>query len=127
MEGEELFCLEGSYLTQCRGCYPPDVTEEEYYYYMTEGGCGYAKALGEFFSRVSCSLETTRHSILLGGYADELLDFLLEDVFSEVDDVIADETDGFSRLSTDRDRTTVMGYSMGGLFSCYAAWVRPEV
>ncbi len=47
MEGEELFCLEGFYTNGCGGCFPPDVTEDEYYYYMTEGGCGYAKVLGE--------------------------------------------------------------------------------
>ncbi len=63
---------------------------------------------------------------LPGGFADELLDYLLDDVFPSVDDVLDDETDGASRLTEDGDRTILMGYSMGGLFSCYAAWVRPE-
>merc|ERR1719186_468602 len=31
------------------------------------------------------------------------------------------------RLMTDRDHMAVIGYNMGGLFACHAAWTRPQV
>ncbi len=47
MEGEELFCKNGTYLTNCQNCYPPNPSEDDYYYYMTEGGCGDPYAVGK--------------------------------------------------------------------------------
>ena len=55
-----------------------------------------------------------------GGGGEALLDWLLGDILTEVDTMWP------GRLLTDQDNLAVIGYSLGGLFSCHAAWTRPE-
>ena len=61
------------------------------------------------------------------GLVDETLDYLLDEVFSEIDDMIGKETNNTVGLTRSRKKTGLMGYSLGGLASCYAAWTRPDV
>jgi hypothetical protein len=62
-----------------------------------------------------------------GGYAENTLNHVLNEVFPAVDASLSDETDGLSSLTDDRDRTMLFGYSLGGLMACHALWTRPEV
>ena len=50
-----------------------------------------------------------------------LLDWLLGPILSQL------ENSWPGRLLTDRDNLAIVGYSLGGLISCHAAWTRQEV
>ena len=56
-----------------------------------------------------------------GGGADMLLDWLLGDILLQIVQMWPD------RLLIDRDNLGIVGYSLGGLFSCHAAWTRQEM
>jgi hypothetical protein len=103
--GHSFYCINGTFNDLCGGCLPPNVTEEQYLYWMTVGGCGITR--------------------IVGGKADHTLNYMLGEVFPAMNLLM--ETMTGSVLTTDRDRTIVMGYSLGGVFACYAAWTRPEV
>jgi predicted alpha/beta superfamily hydrolase len=72
---------------------------------MTTGGCG--------------SLITS------GGNAEANVEFLLTTVHDAVDKYL--QLDYGSSLTKSREGTFVLGYSLGGLFSCYASRTRPDV
>ena len=55
----------------------------------------------------------------MGGYQEDVLDFMLDEIFPAVNAKVKEEKG--SSLSKDRKRTSVVGYSLGGIFSCYAA------
>ena len=53
--------MEGNFHDNCNGCLPQDIlTESDYYYWMTEGGCGVPMSVG--------------------GMLDGFLDYLLQEV-----------------------------------------------
>ena len=56
-----------------------------------------------------------------GGSGDKMLDFLLNTVFPK------SNTLAQNRIRTDQPNTGIMGYSLGGLMACYAAWTRSSV
>ena len=58
---------------------------------------------------------------VVGGVGDVMLDWV-EELVREVADDWAP-----GRLLTGRDSLGIMGYSLGGLMSCYAAWTRSSV
>ncbi len=111
VEGEDVFCKEGvlNLFDRCDGCLPEDVLygTDEFYWYMTEGGCG--------------------EVITVGGMADLTLDFLTGAARRAAGAALAAATRNASALTARRSRTSLMGYSLGGLFACYGAWTRPEV
>jgi len=72
---------------------------------LTKGGCGIL--------------------ISSGGNGETNVEFLLTNVYQRVDEYLS--LDYGSSLSKSRKGTFLFGYSLGGLFSCYAAWTRPEV
>lgn len=74
--------------------------------WMTEGGCGV--------------------TIEIGGFADDTIDFLTGEVFAEADRMLGEMSGGVSSLTSERRRTFAMGYSLGGLAACHAAWTRPR-
>ena len=69
------------------------------------GGCGY--------------------SAVYGGNAENNVEFLLTSVFDKVDEYLGIYFN--TKLTGERDGTNIIGFSDGGLFSCYAAWTRPKV
>ncbi len=54
-----------------------------------------------------------------GGRGDELLKAIVE--------VLKPEIDRAYRTKPTRERTAILGSSMGGLFAFYAAWMRPDI
>jgi len=58
-------------------------------------------------------------SIRTGGYGEKTLDFLLKTVLPKVNEITN------NRVLTDQQNTGIMGYSLGGLMACHAAWTRP--
>ncbi|CAG2209050.1 unnamed protein product [Mytilus edulis] len=55
------------------------------------------------------------------GSGDRLLNFLINRVYPKVRELTND------RILIDQPNTGVMGYSLGGLMSCYAAWTRSSI
>jgi len=86
-------CKEGSSRTNgCNGCYASDVAREDIPY---TGGC----------------FDFTES----GGYADELADYLFNDVRPALADTL-----GKNGISVNvHKRVTLVGVSAGGIFSCY--------
>ena len=105
MESAEFDCKEGSFDDLCNYCLPPDCTYEEYIYWMTEGGCGI--------------------TYMVGGNGEANVEFLLTTVYETVDQYL--RLDYGSSLTKSREGTFIIGYSHGGLLSCYASWTRPAV
>ena len=105
--GEVALCRQGHLADLCNGCIPANFTSEEFYYWMLEAGCGYP--------------------VQVGGYADDNIDFLLDTVYPRVKAKVAKDSNHQSDLTSDREKTMITGYSLGGLISCYAAWTRPQV
>ena len=77
----------------------------QFYFFSPLGGCGY--------------------SAVYGGNAENNVEFLLTSVFDKVDEYLSVYFD--TKLTRERDGTNIIGFSDGGLFSCYAAWTRPKV
>jgi len=69
---------------------------------------------------IVCKNGTYKSGGTWGGGADLLLDWLLGDILSQMKETWPD------RLLTDRDNLGIVGYSLGGLFSCHAAWTRHQ-
>jgi predicted alpha/beta superfamily hydrolase len=72
---------------------------------MTEGGCGI--------------------TYYVGGNGEANVEFLLTTVYESVDEYL--RLDYGSSLTKSREGTFIIGYSHGGLLSCYASWTRPAV
>ena len=66
---DELECIDGTFEDRCNGCLADDLTTSEYYYWMTEGGCG--------------------RIIPIGGMLDSFLDYLLYEARPQADAVIS--------------------------------------
>ncbi len=100
-------CKEGSLFDGCNGCTGLD--------FMTAEPEDAMKAwMGDCYERKP-----------VGGRADETLDYLTSDVLDTLEGVMKKK--GVSVPSRDRQRTSLVGYSLGGLISCYGALTRPEV
>ena len=56
-----------------------------------------------------------------GGKGNDTLDFLIHTVLPQLRNLTQ------MRMLTDQPHLGVMGYSLGGLMACHAAWTRPEV
>lgn len=102
-------CKEGTFMDNCNNCLPDLGTTpaEEFMNAVFFSGC--------------CVIFPS------GGYAENALDYLVDEVFPAANSSVGDATSGLSRLTGDRDKTMIMGYSLGGLISCHALWTRPEV
>ena len=62
-------CAEGNFANSCNGCLPEGIQDEsEFYYWLTEGGCG--------------------QPVIVGGMLDDFLDFLLMDARPQAEAVI---------------------------------------
>ena len=100
-------CKEGSFFNACNGCAEvPDletIEPEKYYGDALKSGCYDVPESG--------------------GYGFNTLDYMLNEVTDAVSSEMAKRG---SRLTKDRTRTGLLGYSLGGLFTCHAAWGRPE-
>eukprot|EP00095_Tigriopus_kingsejongensis_P012384 maker-scaffold3429_size8701-snap-gene-0.2 protein:Tk12384 transcript:maker-scaffold3429_size8701-snap-gene-0.2-mRNA-1 annotation:"hypothetical protein DAPPUDRAFT_225274" len=78
---------------------------EETIYWLSEGGCG--------------------RTIESEGNLDYTINYLVNEVYPEVAAFLASEYS--VGITSDRERTMVVGYSDGGLAACYAAWTRSEI
>lgn len=98
--GPTLVCINGTYGDGCDGCIPKTSLDNatEVERYLS-GNCG--------------------KKIMVGGDGDKTLDFLIQEALPVVTKHV------MNRFNM--DRIGVMGYSLGGLMSCYAAWTRPRV
>lgn len=107
-QGDMLTCKSGSSADLCGGCLPnSSLTNEEWVYWMTVGGCGQVE--------------------VMGGYADNTLDFLMNEALPIIKLRVEVMSLGQATIDEDRRAATIIGYSLGGLMSCYAAWTRPDV
>ncbi|XP_045209804.1 uncharacterized protein LOC123561473 [Mercenaria mercenaria] len=93
-------CINGTFTDNCDGCIPAGITtnQTEFFRYLANG-CG--------------------KKSIVGGLGDNTLDFLEKEALTFANKLAS------SRLRT--DNLGVMGYSLGGLMSCYAIWTRPHV
>ena len=96
-EGGDIDCINGTYATLCDGCIPIDANTTTFLEYL----------------RNTCGRPVRR-----GGQGDDTLDFLLFEVLPEALN--------FTNNRIDNSSLGIMGYSLGGLMSCYAAWTRPQ-
>ena len=96
-EGGNMECINGTYETFCDGCIPADANDTTFLEYLCN----------------ECGRPARR-----GGQGDDTLDFLLYEVLPEALNLTNNRIDNSS--------LGIMGYSLGGLMSCYAAWTRPQ-
>lgn len=97
--GSFLNCKHGTFYDRCGNCLPENYTVAEYQRLMIEK-CG---KVDRYF-----------------GYGDNMLNFLLNTVTNKVQEIT------IGRSLTDQSNTGIIGYSLGGLMSCHAAWTRPN-
>lgn len=99
--GFPYLCINGSLADSCDHCVPADVKDfKEHIWYM-RNKCG--------------RLED------VGGKGNDTLDFLIKTVLPKAKEFTKD------RMRTDQPNLGVMGYSLGGLMACHAAWTRPKI
>ncbi|CAC5361585.1 unnamed protein product [Mytilus coruscus] len=98
--GTVLTCANGTFYDLCDNCLPINFTVDEYQRLMIEK-CG------------------RRDNI--EGIADRLLNFFTDKVRPKAQELAKD------RILIDQPNTGVMGYSLGGLMACYAAWTRSSL
>ncbi|MEW8547627.1 MAG: alpha/beta hydrolase-fold protein, partial [Candidatus Thiodiazotropha sp.] len=92
-------CFNGTRPDGCDGCFPAGVKNyTEILQYMMDG-CG--------------------KPVCQGGKGNDTLDFLVDTVLPKVQQL----TD--NRALTDQPNLGVIGFSLGGLMACHAAWTRP--
>jgi enterochelin esterase-like enzyme len=91
-------CLNGTLGDGCGGCVPANSNVTETLRYLYD----------------ICAIMTP-----IGGRGDQTLDFLQKEVIPKITEVLD------NRLRT--ERLGIIGYSLGGLMACYAAWTRAEV
>ena len=94
--GYSVNCINGTFADQCGGCFPNDANITEMLHYLHK-----------------CAKTSPN-----GGQGDDTLDFLLYEVLPEALNLTNNRIDNSS--------LGIMGYSLGGLMSCYAAWTRPQ-
>ena len=105
MASDELECKTGQLSDRCNNCYGPNLTPNEILRSMTTGGCG--------------------NVVRRGGNGDVNVDFLLTTVYDKVNEYL--KKNQISGLTKSREGTFIIGYSLGGLLACFAAWTRPTV
>ena len=98
--GPGVGCINGSQADRCDDCFPEGLNYTDYLWYM-EHKCG--------------------KMIEVGGKGNETLDFLIDTVIPKVKHITN------SRMRTDQPNLGIMGYSLGGLMACHAAWTRPTI
>ncbi|XP_053373256.1 uncharacterized protein LOC123532769 [Mercenaria mercenaria] len=92
-------CINGTFEDNCDGCVPENATYPN----------GFIPYLLDFCGR----------KVKVGGVADNMLDFLVKEALPFANKL------ALTRLQS--DNLGIMGYSLGGLMSCYAVWTRPNV
>ena len=90
---------------RCNNCFDANLTHNEYVHAMTSRGCG--------------------NVVKRGGNGEANVDFLLTSVHDKVDEFLKRNQE--SKLTKAREGAFIIGYSLGGLLACYAAWTRPNV
>ena len=101
-----MFCKKGTLFDGCGGCFEfGNFPLDKVLYYAVDNGCS--------------------EILVYGGQLNDTLDYLIDDVYPEVDQFLKDQTN--SGLTKDRRKTSIVGYSHGGAGACYAGWTRPEV
>lgn len=98
--GPFLDCINGTFGDNCGGCIPVDANDN-----ATE----FMRYLRDFCGKI----------LIIGGRGDDTLDFLIKEALPVAKQKLN------ARLLN--DHLGVMGYSLGGLMACYAAWTRPHV
>lgn len=99
--GTEMYCKYGTYSDNCNNCYGDNITSyTPAWFQILKDKCGY-----RYFT---------------GGKCDDTIDFLWDTVYPKVQGLTN------NRLSQNRNKIGLMGYSHGGLLSCRAAWTRPQ-
>ncbi|CAC5390096.1 unnamed protein product [Mytilus coruscus] len=98
--GTFLTCANGTFYNLCDNCLPINYTVDEYQRLMIEK-CG------------------KRDNI--EGIGDRLLNYFIDKVRPKAQELAND------RILIDQPNTGVIGYSLGGLMSCYAAWTRSSI
>ncbi|XP_063415131.1 uncharacterized protein LOC134697045 [Mytilus trossulus] len=99
--GTYLTCANGTFFNLCDNCLPKNYTVDEEYLRLMIEKCG------------------KRDNIQ--GLGDRLLDFVLHKVRPKAQELAN------KRILIDQPNTGIMGYSLGGLMSCYAAWTRSAI
>ncbi|VDI41424.1 Hypothetical predicted protein [Mytilus galloprovincialis] len=98
--GTFLVCANGTFYDLCDNCLPANYTVDEYQRLMKDK-CG------------------KRDNI--EGFGDRLLNFFIDKIRPKAQELAN------NRILIDQPNTGVMGYSLGGLMSCYAAWTRSKI
>ena len=102
VKGEDWVCINGSLSDACNGCLSEDLKHNfTGFTWHMENRCG--------------------KRVLRGGKGNATLDFLVDKVLPKV------KNHTNNRLHTDQPNLGIMGYSLGGLMSCHAAWTRPHI
>ena len=93
-------CVNGTTPDGCAGCVPAGLNFTEYVWYM-EHRCG--------------------QIVQMTGKGNATLDFLIDTVLPRASQLTN------QRMRTDQPNLGIMGFSLGGLLACHAAWTRPKV
>ena len=102
VRGEDWVCINGSLGDACGGCLSGDLKHNfTGFTWHMEHRCG--------------------KRVVRGGKGNETLDFLVGTILPKV----RESTN--NRIFTEQRNVGIMGYSLGGLMSCHAAWTRPHV
>ena len=98
VSGPWYVCINGTAANRCDDCHPEMVNTTQYLWYM-EHKCG--------------------RIVQLGGRGNDTLDFLTATVLPKVRQLTN------MRMRIGQRNLGIMGYSLGGLLACHAAWTRP--
>ena len=99
--GVGFMCNNGSFSNGCNGCFN-STFNGNYTDYLIR-------------------LKKCTHDVSEGGKGNDTLDFIIQTVLPKLRNITQ------QRMLTDQPNLGVMGYSLGGLMACHAAWTRPDV
>ena len=100
VSGPWYVCVNGTTPDGCAGCVPTGVNFTEYVWYM-EHRCG--------------------QTVEMTGKGNATLDFLIDTVLPHVRKLTN------LRMRKDQPNLGIMGFSLGGMLACHAAWTRPDI
>lgn len=100
VSGPSFTCTNGTFLDRCGNCLPTEF--DNYTVYLS------------FMHKCGKDIE-------MGGKGNDTLDFLVKTVLPKVNRLKN------NRMLVDQPNLGVMGYSLGGLMACHAAWTRPKI
>ena len=100
-DGTPYNCINGSLADGCNGCVPSNITDFTDFYWYMYNKCG--------------------KNVTVGGKGNDTLDFLIDTVLPKAKQFTN------NRARADQPNLGVMGYSLGGLMACHAAWTRPNI